>query len=153
MLVVGIVALDQLAKAWAMSRLVDGPISIVGTTIDLRLARNPGSAFSLFRNVTPLLAVVAVVVAVFLIRAVKTTNDRVMAVALGLVLAGAVGNLCDRLFRDPGFLRGHVVDFVHIGAWPTFNVADSAITIGAILLIVRTVMMGDRETRDEVRSG
>lgn len=153
MLVVGIVALDQLTKAWAMSRLADGPISIVGTTIDFRLARNPGSAFSLFRSVTPLLAVVAVVVAVFLVRAVKTTSDRVIAVALGLVLAGAVGNLCDRLFRDPGFLRGHVVDFVHIGAWPTFNVADSAITIGAILLIVRTVMMGDRETRDEVRSG
>ncbi len=60
-----------------------------------------------------------------------------MVVGLSLVLGGALGNLSDRVFRDPGFLRGAVVDFVSVGAWPTFNVADSAITIGAVLIIWR----------------
>jgi signal peptidase II len=58
---------------------------------------------------------------------------------LTLVLGGALGNLTDRLVRAPGFLRGHVVDFVSVGWWPVFNVADSCVTIGALLLIVRSV--------------
>jgi len=134
-----------------MSRLADGPISVIGTTIEFHLARNAGGAFSLFRNVTPLLAGVAVVVAIILFRAINRERNRVMVIALALVFAGAVGNLCDRLFRDPGFLRGHVVDFVHIGPWPTFNVADSAITIGALLLVIQTLrsdLRKDGETLD-----
>ena len=66
-------------------------------------------------------------------------------VALSLVLGGAIGNLIDRIFRSPGFLRGAVVDFVHVGEWPTFNVADSAITIGAILVVVWSVRASARE--------
>ena len=58
-----------------------------------------------------------------------------LVVALTLVLGGALGNLADRFFRAPGFLRGHVVDFVSVGWWPVFNVADSCVTIGAVLLI------------------
>jgi signal peptidase II len=65
-----------------------------------------------------------------------------------LVLGGAIGNLVDRLFRSPGFLRGAVVDFVHVGDWPTFNVADSAITIGAVLVIVWSVRTSVREHQD-----
>jgi signal peptidase II len=71
-----------------------------------------------------------------LVRAVQRTTDTVTVVALSLILAGALGNLCDRVFRTPGFLRGAVVDFVVLGRWPSFNVADSAITIGAILLVL-----------------
>src|SRR6266540_2682298 len=115
-LVAGIVALGQLTKAWVVANLADGPQSIIGETVELRLARNPGGAFSLFTGFTPLLAVLALVVAI--------------------VLGGALGNLSDRVFRTPGFLRGEVVDFIHVSAWPSFNVADSAITIGAVLLIV-----------------
>ena len=66
----------------------------------------------------------------------QRAKDPVMVVALSLVLGGALGNLIDRLFRAPGFLRGEVVDFVRVGAFPTFNVADSAVTIGAVLLLV-----------------
>jgi signal peptidase II len=135
-IVVGVVLADQLTKLWAVRSLVDQQVVIVGDTIDFRLARNTGSAFSLFQAFTPLLAVLTVVVAVFLVRALRRTQDTVMLVALSLVLGGAIGNLLDRLFRSPGFLRGAVVDFVHLGAWPTFNVADASITIGAVLLVV-----------------
>ena len=135
-LVVGIVALDQLTKAWVVATLADGPQSIVGDTIELRLSRNPGGAFSVLTSFTPLLAVLAVIVAVVLVRVAHRMTDPVTVVALSLVLGGAIGNLLDRLFRSPGFLRGEVVDFIRLGSFPSFNVADSAITIGALLLIV-----------------
>jgi signal peptidase II len=134
-IVVAVIALDQLTKAWAVSALPGSPVSIWGQTIELRLARNTGSAFSLFQNVTPLLALLAVGVAVILIRAVHRAYEPVVLLALALVLGGALGNVADRLFRSPGFLRGAVVDFVRIDGWPTFNVADSAITVGAVVLV------------------
>jgi signal peptidase II len=135
-LVVGIVLLDQLTKAWVVAALEDGPLSIIGDTVELRVSRNPGGAFSLLTGFTPLLAILAVIVAIVLVRVARRMTDPVMVVALSLVLGGAVGNLIDRLFRSPGFLRGEVVDFIRIGAFPSFNVADSAITIGAVLLLV-----------------
>jgi signal peptidase II len=135
-IVVAVVVLDQITKVWAVASLSDGPVSIVGSSIELELTRNPGGAFSLFQSVTPLLALLALVVAVVLARAIVRTNDRIMLVALSLVLGGALGNLIDRVARAPGFLRGEVVDFVSVGTFPTFNVADSAITIGALLLVV-----------------
>jgi signal peptidase II len=103
------------------------------------LARNSGSAFSGFRAYTPVLATLAIVITVFIARAVRQATDRWVMIGLVLVLGGAIGNLVDRIARSPGFLRGHVVDFVAVGWWPVFNVADSCITIGAVLLIVRTL--------------
>ena len=135
-LVVGIVALDQLTKAWVVATLSDAPLSIVGTTVEFRLSRNTGGAFSLFEEFTPVLAVLAIIVAVILVRALQRTHNRVILVALALVLAGAVGNLLDRIFRAPSFLRGAVVDFIRVGDFPSFNVADSSITIGAVLLVI-----------------
>ena len=81
----------------------------------------------------------ATVIAVFVARALRQATDRWMLVGLVLVLGGALGNLADRLVRSPGFLRGHVIDFVAVGWYPVFNFADSCITIGAILLVVRTL--------------
>jgi signal peptidase II len=135
-LVAAVVLLDQLTKAWVVATLADGPQSIIGDTVELRLSRNPGGAFSLLTGFTPLLAVLAVIVAVVLVRVMRRTTDVVTVVALSLVLGGAVGNLLDRVFRAPGFLHGEVVDFIRVGVWPSFNVADSAITIGAVLLLV-----------------
>ena len=86
-----------------------------------------------------MLAVLAIVITVFVARALRQATDRWTLVGLVLVLGGALGNLVDRLARSPGFLRGHVVDFVAVGWFPVFNVADSCITIGAIVLIVRTL--------------
>lgn len=141
-IVVAVVAFDQATKTWAVHRLDEGPVSVFGTGIEFRLSRNTGSAFSLFQGFTPLLAVLAVVIAVVLVRAVRRTDDLVSLIALSLVLGGATGNLLDRVIRSPGFLHGAVVDFVHVGRFPTFNVADSAITIGAVLLVVRTLFPG-----------
>jgi signal peptidase II len=131
-----VLVLDQGSKAWAVGELDDGPIEIFGHDIELRLTYNSGSAFSLFRGFTPMLALLAIVIAVVLVRAVRRTQDRWTVVGLALVLGGALGNLADRAFREPRFLSGRVVDFVQVGSFPTFNLADSAITVGAILLII-----------------
>jgi signal peptidase II len=135
-IVLGVLALDQLTKLWAVRELRDGPVSIIGTDVEFHLSRNSGAAFSLFRGFTPMLAVLAVVFAFVLVRAVRRAEDRLSVVALSLVLGGALGNLSDRMFRAPSFLSGHVVDFIKVGSFPIFNVADSAITIGAVLLVI-----------------
>jgi signal peptidase II len=135
-LVAGVVVLDQVTKTWAVRELADGPVELVGSDVGFRLSRNRGGAFSLFQGFTPLLAVLALVLAVVLVRALHRTRDPLVLVALALILGGAIGNLIDRLARSPGFLRGEVVDFVDVGRFPVFNVADSAITIGAVLLFV-----------------
>jgi signal peptidase II len=88
---------------------------------------------------TPVLAIGAIVVTFVLFRVLRGMTDPVLVVALTLVLGGALGNLVDRFVRSPGFLRGHVVDFVSVGWWPVFNVADSCVSIGAVLLIVRSL--------------
>ncbi|HEV7861103.1 MAG TPA: signal peptidase II [Acidimicrobiia bacterium] len=132
-----VVLVDQLTKVWAVSALSDGPVHVVGSLLQLRLTRNPGGAFSLLTNLTPVLAVLAVVMVAYIVRTTRRTADIVMAYSLGLVLGGAVGNLVDRLVRSPGFLRGEVVDFIKVPHWPTFNVADSAITIGVVIVAAR----------------
>ena len=100
--------------------------------------RNIGAAFSFAEGFTVVFSLVAVVVAVVIVRTARRLFSTGWAVALGLVLGGAVGNLIDRVFRDPGFLRGGVVDFLSVfgpdgEVWPVFNVADSAIVCGGIL--------------------
>ena len=149
LIVVGVVLVDQLTKAWAVRELADGPVWLVGSDIGFRLARNTGSAFSLFRGFTPLLAVLAIMVAFFLVRSVRRTDDTLLVVSLSLILGGALGNLVDRLFRAPGFLRGGVVDFIGVSSFPTFNVADSAVTIGAVLLAIWAIRADIRERREE----
>lgn len=127
---------DQVAKAWAVRRLADGPVDVLGDDIGFRLSRNSGGAFSVFQGFTPLLALLAVGLTVVLVRAVAHTRDPLMLVALALVLGGALGNLVDRVVRSPGFLRGQVVDWIGVRQFPTFNLADAAITVGAVLLCI-----------------
>jgi signal peptidase II len=134
-----VVAVDQLTKVWAVAALSDGPVD-VGGPLSFRLHRNSGSAFSLFAGATPVLAVLAVVLTVVLVRLGSRATDRATAVGLALVLGGALGNLIDRLARDPGFLEGAVVDFIRLEHWPTFNGADSAITIGVAVVLLRGVL-------------
>jgi signal peptidase II len=130
-----VVVADQLSKWWAVDRLSRGPITIVD---DLRLAltHNSGGAFGLGTGFVPIvvLAVVALAVVVFVVG--RSIDRAAIAVALGLVLGGALGNLADRVFRAPGFGRGAVVDFVDLHWWPVFNVADAAITCGCVLLLL-----------------
>ncbi|MBJ7291643.1 MAG: signal peptidase II [Williamsia sp.] len=115
------------------------PISIIGDTVTLRLVRNSGAAFSMATGYTWVLTVVALAVVIGIIRYSSRLRSPLWALGLGLILGGALGNLVDRLFRAPGPLRGHVVDFVSVGWWPVFNVADSAVVCGAVLLVALTL--------------
>ncbi len=127
------VTLDQLTKAWALRALSDGPIDLVWT-LRLRLSFNSGAAFGVGQGLAPLLAVVGVVlVVVLVVVGGRAVGGPAGGVALGLVLGGAVGNLGDRILRDHG---GAVVDFIDLQWWPAFNVADAAISCGALALIV-----------------
>ncbi|MGV9736510.1 signal peptidase II [Rhodococcus aetherivorans] len=131
---------DLLTKVLAVHYIdLADPVSIVGDTVTLTLVRNPGAAFSMATGMTWLLTLVAVAVVVGVVRIGRTLRSGWWALGLGLVLGGALGNLVDRIFRSPGPLQGHVVDFVSVGWWPVFNVADSAIVCGAILLVALTV--------------
>ncbi len=130
--VVVVVLADQLTKWWAVDRLSSGPIHLIGT-LDLELSYNTGSAFSLFQRETPVLVVVAAVLVVALAALVWRSPTLGRAAILGLIIGGALGNLSDRLFRAN---HGAVVDFVALHFWPTFNVADSSIVIGCVLLVV-----------------
>jgi signal peptidase II len=129
------------------------PVRALGVVLQLRLIRNPGAAFSAGASVTPVISVVAIVAAVVVLSYVRRVRHRGWAVALGLLLAGVVGNLTDRLFRPPGPLRGHVVDFLALPNWPIFNVADVCIDLAAVLLVV-LLLKGVRldGTRHEERS-
>jgi signal peptidase II len=144
-IVVGVVALDVVTKVWAVAALSDGPVDVIGDTVRLDLTRNPGGAFSFLSGagVTPVLALLATGVTIYLVRLLGRTDDRWMVVALALILAGALGNLVDRIFRSPGFLRGEVVDFVSVGWWPVFNVADSSLSIGIVLLLFVTLFRAE----------
>ncbi len=133
-----VVVVDQLSKSWAVSRLSHGPIHLVGP-LDLELQRNTGSAFSLFQGEAVVLVIVAVIlVGVLLVMAGRApTSGR--AVVFGLILGGALGNLADRLFRGES---GAVIDFIALHFWPTFNVADSCIVVGCVLLVVSLMRRG-----------
>jgi signal peptidase II len=147
--VLAIVAIDQLTKSWAVSALADGPKHIVDDTVKLELTRNSGSAFSGFQGYTPILVTLAIVIAVLVARAVRRATDPWIVAGLVLVLGGALGNLVDRFARSPGVFRGHVVDFVAVSWWPVFNFADSCVTIGAIVLIVRTLFVHEPAAHNE----
>jgi signal peptidase II len=132
-------AVDLLTKALAENALVDrGPVDLVGSLLRLNLTRNAGAAFSTGTSWTPVIAVfaaAALVVVLVLATRVRTTG---WAWALGLLLGGIAGNLTDRIFRDPGPLRGHVIDFLQLPHWPIFNVADICINAAAVLIVVQS---------------
>jgi signal peptidase II len=129
---------DQLTKWLAVDRLSGGPDrELVGDFLVLHLTRNAGAAFSTGTGYTELfscLAIVAVLVVLWLSQRIRSA---VWAVAFGLLLAGIAGNLTDRLLREPGPLRGHVVDFLMLPNWPVFNVADMSINVAAALILVQ----------------
>ena len=129
------------------------PVEVLGSFLTLRLIRNPGAAFSAGASVTPVISVVAIVATVVVVWFALRVRHRGWAVALGLLLAGVSGNLVDRLFRAPGPLRGHVVDFFALPNWPIFNVADICIDLAGalfVLLLFRGVRLdGTRHQDDE----
>lgn len=137
-----IVLVDQLTKIWAVAVLSGRDIMIIEDRLGFTLTRNPGASFSMFRNGTVVLALLAVVVSAVMWWALRQTADRILVTGLVMVLGGALGNLVDRFARSPGVLRGHVVDFVKVWPIPVFNVADACITIGAVIIVVRSAFPG-----------
>jgi signal peptidase II len=143
---VAVLAADVLTKVAAVALLTDrAPVELLGGSVFLVLVRNPGAAFSMATGYTWVLTLVAVIVVVFIVRIARRLASTGWAVALGLVLGGALGNLTDRLLRAPGPLRGHVVDMVSLFApdgsvWPVFNLADAAIVTGGALLVLLAVL-------------
>ena len=137
MMAVVIVVVDQISKQWALFALSDGQhTALLGRALGLVLVRNPGAAFSFATGQTWIFALIASLVVVIIVRVSRNLASRSWAVALGLVLGGAVGNLIDRLLREPGFLRGHVIDFIDYGGYFVGNVADIAIVLAAAGIIV-----------------
>ena len=125
-----VVVVDQVSKTWALHHFSERPRHIFWT-LRLAVTFNSGAAFSIGRGVTPLFVAAAVIMVVVLAVAGRRDRSLVSATALGLVLGGALGNLVDRLVRHHG---GAVIDFIDFRWWPVFNVADSCIVVGAILL-------------------
>lgn len=137
--VVGLAA-DQITKYLAEDRLADGGrVDLVGDLLGLRLVHNPGAAFSTGTGFTEVFAVLAVVATVVVAWFARRLGDRLWSLGLGFIMAGVVGNLTDRVFRDPGPMRGHVVDFLELPNWPIFNLADVWLNIGVGLVILQTL--------------
>ena len=130
-----VIAVDQLVKWWAVATLPGKPVVLVEGFLQFRFVSNSGAAFSLLDGFGSVIGLIAIAAAVFIFLVAVKVDSTGETVALGLVLGGAVGNLVDRAFRGDGFLDGGVVDFVDFSFFPAFNVADSAITVGAILAI------------------
>jgi len=150
-----LVVLDQLTKQYVESVLERGEfVSFIGPYVGWQLVYNPGGAFGLPAP-TWLFLVVTVVVTVIVLRTLPHTPSLLPAVAYGMLLAGALGNALDRLLRpsvtgvNEGFFSGDVVDFVAWGTFPRFNVADSAITVGLVLLVLAFLL---EERRHRQRS-
>ena len=132
-------AVDQLSKQWAMRELADGDVPLLGDWFTLHLTFNPGAAFSTGTSHTAIISVIAIVAAVVVMWFLGKVRSLGWAVALGLLLAGILGNLADRLFRAPGPFRGHVVDFLELPNWPIFNVADICINTAAALIVIQSL--------------
>jgi signal peptidase II len=129
-----VLAADQLTKWWALETLDTRTIDVVWT-LRFNLTINYGSAFSVAEGRGAVISLLALVIVAVLLRSGRYATRPGMAVAIGLVFGGAVGNLIDRAFREgDGFLGGGVVDFIDLQWWPVFNVADAAIVVGALLL-------------------
>ena len=140
-----VLALDVVSKVLIVAKLPEGEHKrLLGGALYLDQTRNSGAAFSLGTGFTAILTVVAIAVVVVIVRSASRLRSTGWAVALGLVLGGAVGNLIDRLARDPGIGRGHVVDWISVFGpdgerWPIFNLADSGIVCGAVLAALLAV--------------
>ena len=145
-------AIDFLTKNWAISNLSYSPRQIIGNLLQLTLLRNPGAAFSMATGFTIIFTSISIGVAIFIMRYASHITSAWWAYVAGLVLGGVLGNLSDRVFREPGFLYGHVIDWIEIPHWPIFNIADSSIFIAAgiaILLTIRNISPTAKSGRHE----
>lgn len=133
-----VIIVDRLTKLWALNALADGEIVPIEGILGFDLAFNTGAAYGLFKGGGSVIAVGALVATGLIVYALRSVERRFEAVTLGAIMGGALGNLIDRIARGPGLFDGAVVDWIETPLWPNFNIADSAIVVGAVLLILAT---------------
>jgi signal peptidase II len=133
-------SLDRLSKIWVEHALVGRPpITLIPRVLDLRFTTNSGGAFSLGQSAPWLFITASIAVSLAIIVTAFRHSNVGTSVALGLILGGALGNLTDRVVRGP-HLTGHVIDFIDLHLWPIFNLADSAIVVGAMVLTISSLV-------------
>ena len=132
--------IDLGTKTWAEKVLsTRANVEVLGSFLQLTFIRNSGAAFSIGAGKTIIFTIFALVVLVVITRYAPQITSKGWAVVGGLVLGGILGNLTDRIFREPSFLQGHVIDWIQLPNWPVFNIADSAIVVAAALAIILTI--------------
>jgi signal peptidase II len=145
------IGLDQATKALVVATVAGKPpFRLIGQVLTVNVSRNSGAAFSFAPAATVLFTCLAVAIAVLIVTKAPRLRSPGWAAALGLLLAGAAGNLSDRLMRAPGIGRGAVVDFIDLRHFASFNIADSCLTCGvvlAVLLSLRGIPMTDQSPR------
>lgn len=131
-----IIFFDQLTKHWSLNALSSGKTIKIFWTLQLNLVFNSGMAFSQGQGVGRIIGVLAIGVVIGLLISLRKPMSLVTTIGTGLLVGGASGNILDRMFRGNGWMGGAVVDFIDLQWFPVFNVADSAVTIGAGFLIL-----------------
>ena len=139
-LILAVVVADQLTKQWVLNALSDGKVVKLFWTLQFNLVFNSGMAFSQGQGVGRIIGVLAIFVVIGLLMSLRDAKILATVIGTGLLVGGATGNILDRLFRDGGWMGGSVVDFIDLQWFPVFNVADSAVTIGAGFLILGAFM-------------
>ncbi|QLL23734.1 signal peptidase II [Actinobacteria bacterium IMCC25003] len=127
---------DFVTKAWALQSLSTEPRKVIGSLLQFTLVYNSGAAFSFATGFTILFSLIALSVVVATIYFAPRITSHGWQLTIGLLLGGVLGNLTDRIFREPSFLSGYVIDWIQIPHWPVFNIADSAICIAAAISFI-----------------
>ena len=130
---------DYVTKTWALSNFSSDPQPVIGTLLQFTLLKNSGAAFSVASGFTLIFSLLAVAVIATIVRYATRITSRGWLTCAGLLLGGVLGNLTDRIFREPGFFLGHVIDWIQIPNWPVFNIADIAISTAALLAFIQTM--------------
>lgn len=139
----GAYVLDRMTKVWAEGTLAGrAPVDVIPGVLSFNYTTNSGGAFGLGRSAPWLFATATVAVSLVIVVMSVRMSRPTVAVAFGLILGGALGNLTDRAVNGPG-LSGHVTDFIDFQVWPVFNLADSAIVVGAVVLAIATGRPGE----------
>ncbi|WP_432418734.1 signal peptidase II [Corynebacterium suedekumii] len=151
-IILAVAAVDQVVKAIMLSWLEPGvPVPVIGDWFRFFLLFNPGAAFSMGADSTWLFTTIQLTFVVVIAILAPKIRDRWQAVGLAMIAGGALGNLIDRLFRDPGFWFGHVVDYISVGGFAVFNIADASITCGVVVFVIAILTEERREkNREEV---
>lgn len=148
-----VLVLDQITKQLALAGLEhEPPVRVLGGLFYLQIVRNPGAAWGMATGMTWVLTLIALAVVIGILWVMPKLRSTGWALGLGLVLAGALGNLLDRFFRAPGAMHGHVVDFLspfapNGEAFPVFNIADSSICVGGALIVLMALLGRDYDGR------